>query len=153
MMRAELGSPFALQAEDFPLMLHVFSANASLRGEEAYTAQTDPSVAPSIFVSFHTEQVDTMARYLLWIGVPVGYFLLSCCCCIFCCCSGVAKGEEKESRLRESELADLSRGFPDDVDATSEMEEEARASRKPSRKERKTGTRSRMEFDDEIVPA
>ena len=68
-----------------------------------------------------------MARYLLWIGVPVGYFLLSCCCCIFCCCSGVAKGEEKESRLRESELADLSRGFPDDVDATSEMEEEAPA--------------------------
>ena len=84
-------------------------------GEAAYDAADDNALAPSLFVSFYTEEVDTAARYLLWVGVPVGYLLLSlCCCCCFCCCTIPPDREAKSNRLDEMDLADLADAVPDD---------------------------------------
>ena len=119
MARAELGTPFVLSANDFPLSLQISSANASLRGEDAYEASADPTQMPSLFASFYTEELDWTNRYLLWIGVPVGYLLLSicsCCTCCLCaciCCYDESNKQPRMGRLEAHELADLAEAMGD----------------------------------------
>lgn len=88
MTRIELGDAFVLHEPDFPLHLAVEGLRASLRGAEARSAADEPhTAAPSLFVSFYTDEIDWASRYWLWVGVPVGWVLLSCCvCCGLCCC-------------------------------------------------------------------
>jgi hypothetical protein len=175
-MRAELGAPFSLAPSDFPLRLSVAYVNASLRGEEAYSAHQDPQLMPRVYASFHTPEIDMNARYLLWIGVPVTYFLLSCCCCCWLCfCCAVPNDAGGAHRaIREHELADLStvqqEPQDDDDDDDEEFDSLRRAREKPS-KNKKGGARGRSKgggkraasthkssaprgsIDDEIVPA
>ena len=57
MLRAELGVPFTLSADDFPLVLTVPSANASGRGADAAT-----TAKPAVYFSFWTDELDLPAR-------------------------------------------------------------------------------------------
>ena len=99
-MRAEVGDEFVLTEEDFPLRLSVAYANASLRGKEAFSAHTDLQLAPRIYATFYTPQIDSAGRYTLWVGVPVTFFLLSCCCCCcLCLCCGVPDDGGKAHRV------------------------------------------------------
>lgn len=162
-MRAELGSPFMLSETDFPLRLSVSYANASLRGEEAYSAQSNPELAPRIYVSFYTAELDTSLRYLLWIGVPILYVLLSCCCCccLCFCCAVPSDAGGAHRAIREHELADLSTvqeplDDDDDDDEFDSLRRKTRAvkggskSKKTARSKRKP---PRGSIEDDIVPA
>jgi hypothetical protein len=90
--------------------------NASLRGEEAYSAADDPLLSPSLYVTFHTEELQQTARYALWVGVPVAYLLLSCCCCCVCCiCCAVPDDQNKQAaEVDLADLADLEGELPPD---------------------------------------
>ena len=128
LMRAELGEPWTVTAEDFPLRLLVISANASLRGEDAFDAVDDETLRPALYASFYTEELDHVSRYMLWIGVPVGWLLFSCCsCCVFCLCCALCCRTPKEpraTRLGDHELADLAAQMPDLPDTIHGMPEE-----------------------------
>ena len=68
-----------------------------------------PLAASSLAATADTEELDWTNRYLLWIGVPVGYLLLSCCCCCtLCVCAAGGSGKRAGGeRLSEMDLADL----------------------------------------------
>ena len=167
-LRAELGAPFSLAPSDFPLRLSVAYVNASLRGEEAYSAHQDPQLVPRVYASFHTPEIDMTARYLLWVGVPVAYFLLSCCCCCcMCFCCAVPSNASGAHRvINAHELADVSTAQPepqdDDDDDDEEFDSLRRAHKKTSKKGGSRSKRSgnqggrrapRGSTDDGIVPA
>jgi len=140
-MRAELGSSFSLSEGDFPLRLNLHSANASLRTHDRHDALVDPELGPSLYATFYTEELDTTGRYLLWIGVPVGYLLLSCCgcCCLCFCCTGSGDGKG----AKEFELADLTAFEREHLEREIQREDEDQSA---------GWARRRMDPDD-IVPA
>jgi hypothetical protein len=84
-LRAELGSPFELRAEHFPLKLEVSGARASVRGREA-AGSTLEGIPPELYFSFYTEEFDYSARSGMWVGLPLGIVLGSCCCCCLLKC-------------------------------------------------------------------
>ena len=117
-------------------------------------------------VSFYTEELDDADRYWLWLGIPLGYLLLSCCCCCFLCCCSCALGAPDDGRggrpLDAQELADLAGAMPDDDVDDLPDDVPDRVPRLPpgfarQQTERggrsKRGGRSRTSMDDEIVPA
>ena len=108
--------PFVLEASDFPLQLTVRELRASLRGAEARREAGDDAAARvAAYVTFYTEEIDEAARYLLWVGVPVGWLLLTCCgCCLLCLCCICVAPEPTTRRLNEHELADLAATFPEE---------------------------------------
>ena len=86
MTRIELGDAFVLHEPDFPL--HLASRGcARVRGAEARSAADEPhGRAVALRLLLHgRDRLGEPAR--LWVGVPVGWVLLSCCvCCGLCCC-------------------------------------------------------------------
>ena len=155
MMRAELGSPFTLEANDFPLRLLVLSANASLRGEEAWDAASRPADAPKIYATFYTEELDYSARYLMWVGVPVTWLLLSCCCCCACClCSCLCATVDDDAKaLSAHELADLASAMPDLPDDVDDDDGGGAFGEGDRRGGGRGRSRPRMRDDDGITPA
>ena len=113
-LRAELGLSFVLEEDDFPLELTVESVEAVLRGTPARDAAAgDHGASPAVYFTFYTDDSgDQVVRYLIWVGIPVGWILLSCCCCFaLCCCCQSPLPEESEAdeiqeRLELTELPD-----------------------------------------------
>jgi hypothetical protein len=103
----------------------VLSLNASLRGSEAHDAALDASHSPALYVTFHTDELETLSRYWLWVGVPVGYLLLSCCCCCFLCLCSIAPAPDKASRTSELDLADLAQAMPDEDELADSDDDDA----------------------------
>lgn len=84
-LRAELGSPFALHAEHFPLELVVSGARASVRGRGAAGSEL-VGIPPELYFSLYTEEFDYSARSAMLFGLPLGIVLGSCCCCCLLKC-------------------------------------------------------------------
>ena len=113
-LRAELGLSFILEEDDFPLELTVESVEAVLRGTPARDAAAgDDGASPAVYFTFYTDDSgDQVVRYLIWVGIPVGWILFSCCCCVaLCCCCQLPLPDESESdeiqeRLELTELPD-----------------------------------------------
>jgi len=84
-LRAELGAPFVLSLEHFPLELHVTHARA------AAGAAAPP---PLLAFAFHTTEVRWASRWALWVGAPLAFLFLACCCCLCVgCCAVAPKGD------------------------------------------------------------
>ena len=117
-MRAEVGDEFVLTEEDFPPACVV----QCVAPREAFSAH-NLQLAPRIYATFYTPQIDSAGRYTLWVGVPVTFFLLSCCCCCcLCLCCGVPDDGGKAHRVEGHELADLTRA--QEILSRSDLEEE-----------------------------
>ena len=91
-LRAELGAPFMLSLEHFPLELHVTHARA------AAGAAAPP---PLLAFAFHTTEVRWASRWALWVGAPLAFLFLACCCCLCVGCCAVAP-RATASRWRRS---------------------------------------------------
>ena len=118
-------------------------------------------------------EIDHVNRYLLWVGVPVGYFLLSCCACCFlcCCCAGPSSKSAAERALRDMDIADLAAvmneaemtrtarrelasGLEDEEDDEEVAPSKRYAkTRRPKASSREVRMRAAEDDDDEIVPA
>jgi hypothetical protein len=79
-LRAELGRPFELRAEHFPLELVVSGARASVRGRGAAGSEL-VGIPPELYFSLYTQEFDYPSRSAIWFGFPFGVVLGSCCCC------------------------------------------------------------------------
>ena len=124
LMRAELGEPSS-------------SASSTSRSASTSCPQTprcaaatrcwpnDPALAPSAFVTLHTDEIDVAARYLLYLGVPSALVALMLLLLLLLPCGGGDKDSQRRERtlppLEGTELMDLASGLAYHVDDESEL--------------------------------